>query len=433
MKVRKYLSASGLFSLVYTGFEKIKDLRADNQKISLTDALMSAFAMFSLKDASLLAFDERRVEDGNLKRLYGIKTIPCDTQMRTILDEVDPEEIRPLYKDVFRQLQRGKVIEKMVFMEGSYLLTLDGTGYFTSKEVHCPSCLEKKSSKTGEISYAHQLLGGAIVHPDYAEVVPFAPEAIIKQDGKTKNDCERNAAKRFLKKLRQDHPHLSFIVIEDGLSSNAPHISELQKYGLHYILGVKEGDHKFLFAYVAKAHQAGQTTEFECESEGVVHRFRFINQVPLNESNPDLLVNFVEYWEIKPGKTQHFSWVTDFTVTTANVFQIMRGGRARWKVENETFNTLKNQGYHFEHNFGHGNKNLSVVFASLMMLAFLVDQAQQLACDLFQAVLKKEGSRIRLWEHVRALFYTLEFTCMEDIFRALLYGFRTQVVILVPP
>lgn len=433
MKIREYLSASGLFRLVQAGFEKIQDLRADNQKISLVDALMSAFAMFSLKDPSLLAFDERRAKDGNLKRLYGIETIPCDTQMRTILDEVDPEDIRPLYKDVFRQLQRGKVMEKLVFMAGSYLLSLDGTGYFASKAVHCPSCLEKKSSKTGEIRYAHQLLGGAIVHPDYAEGVPFAPEAIIKQDGKTKNDCERNAAKRFLEKLRQDHPHLALIVIEDGLSSNAPHITELQKYDLHYILGVKEGDHKFLFGYVAKAHQAGQTTEFECESEGAVHRFRFINQAPLNESNPDLLVNFVEYWEIKPDKTQHFSWVTDFTVTTANVFQIMRGGRARWKVENETFNTLKNQGYHFEHNFGHGNKNLSVVFASLMMLAFLVDQAQQLACELFQAVLEKEGSRIRLWEHVRALFYALEFACMEDVFRALLYGFRTQVLILGPP
>ncbi|MGB3217695.1 MAG: transposase [Anaerolineae bacterium] len=433
MKIREYLSASGLFRLVQTGFEKIKDFRADNQKIALVDALMSAFAMFSLKDSSLLAFDERRAKDKNLKCLYGIKTIPCDTQMRTILDEVDPEDMRPLYKDVFRQLQRGKVMEKMVFIEDSYQLTLDGTGYFASKAVHCPSCLEKKSSKTGEIRYAHQLLGGAIVHPDYAEVVPFAPEAIIKQDGKTKNDCERNAAKRFLEKLRQDHPHLSLIVIEDGLSSNAPHISELRKYGLHYILGVKEGDHKFLFEYVAKAHQAGQTTKFECESAGVVHRFRFINQAPLNEANSDLLVNFVEYWEVKPGKTQHFSWVTDFIVTTANVFQIMRGGRARWKVENETFNTLKNQGYHFEHNFGHGNKNLSVVFASLMMLAFLVDQAQQLACELFQAVLEKERSRIRLWEHVRALFYTLEFACMEDIFRALLYGFRTQVLILEPP
>lgn len=433
MNIRKKLSASALFKLVHAGLEKIKDVRADNQTISLADAMMSAFAIFSLKEPSLLAFDERRATDENLGRLYGIKAIPCDTQMRTILDEVDPESIRPLYKDVFRELQRGKVIEKLVFMEGCYLLSLDGTGYFASNQVHCPSCLEKKSSKTGEIRYYHQLLGGAMVHPDFAEVVPFAPEAIIKQDGESKNDCERNAAKRFLEKLRQDHPHLPLIIIEDGLSSNAPHISELRKHKLHFILGVKEGDDKFLFEHVAKAHQAGQVSEFECESQGALHRFRFINQVPLNESNPDELVNFVEYWEIKPGKTQHFSWVTDFTVTTANVFQIMRGGRARWKVENETFNTLKNQGYHFEHNFGHGDKNLSVVFAMLMMLAFLVDQAQQLACSLFQAVLKKVGSRIRLWERMRALFLTLEFACMEDIYRALLYGYRAQIVILGPP
>ncbi len=308
-------------------------------------------------------------------------------------------------------------------------MSLDGTGYFSSNEVHCSSCLEKKSSKTGEIRYAHQMLGGAIVHPDYAAVVPFAPEAIIKQDGETKNDCERNAAKRFLENLRQDHPHLPLIVVEDGLSSNAPHIEELKKHGLRYILGAKEGDHKFLFEYVNKA----QTTEFEREIEGTIHRFRFIHQVPLNESNPDLLVNFVEYWEIKGSKTQHFSWVTDFTVTSANVFQIMRGGRARWKIENETFNTLKNQGYHFEHNFGHGSKNLSVVFATLMMFAFLVDQIQLLSSDLFQSALEKVGSRIRFWEHVRSLFFTLDFDCMEDIFRSLLYGFRTQVVILGPP
>ena len=429
MNVRKHLSASGLFKIAYARFEKIKDIRAENQKVSLADALMSAFAMFSLKDPSLLAFEERRTSDGNLKRVYGIKTIPCDTQMRTIADEVAPEELRPLYTDTFRQLQRGKVLEKLVFMEGSYLLSLDGTGYFSSNEVHCSSCLEKKSSKTGEIRYAHQMLGGAIVHPDHAAVVPFAPEAIIKQDGETKNDCERNAAKRFLENLRQDHPHLPLIVVEDGLSSNAPHIYELQKHALHYILGAKEGDHKFLFDYVNKS----QTTEFEREIEGTIHGFRFINQVPLNEFNPELLVNFVEYWEIKASKTQHFSWVTDFTVTSANVFQIMRGGRARWKIENETFNTLKNQGYHFEHNFGHGSKNLSVVFATLMMFAFLVDQIQLLSSDLFQSALEKVGSRIRFWEHVRSLFFTLDFDCMEDIFRSLLYGFRTQVEILGPP
>jgi hypothetical protein len=89
--------------------------------------------------------------------------------------------------------------------------------------------------------------------------------------------------------------------------------------------------------------------------------------VPLNESNQDLLVNFIEYWEVTPNKVKHLSWVTDFTVTKKNAYQLMRGGRARWKIENETFDTLKNQGYHFEHNYGLGKKNLSLVFAMLMM------------------------------------------------------------------
>lgn len=433
MKTRKYLSASGLFRLVRSGFETIQDERADNHTITLADGLMSAFAMFSLKDSSLLAFDERRKREGNLRRVYGINAIPCDTQLRTMLDEVNPDALRPLYTAVFQQIQRGNVLDKLVFLEGCYLLSLDGTGYFSSQRVHCPSCLEKTNSQTGDITYAHHLLGGAIVHPDYAEVVPLAPEAIIRQDGETKNDCERNAAKRFFEKLRHDHPHLRLIIVEDGLSSNAPHIRELHKHHLHYILGVKPGDHPFLFGYLAQAHQAGQTTDYECTQDGRVHRFRFLNQVPLNEANQAVLVNFVEYWEISSAQTQHFSWITDLTVTTATLFPIMRGGRARWKVENETFNTLKNQGYHFEHNFGHGDHNLSVVMAMVMLLAFLVDQVQQLACELFQAVLTKEGSRKRLWEHLRALFYTLDFVCMEDIFYALLYGFRTQVVILAPP
>jgi len=389
--------------------------------------------MFSLKDASLLEFDKRRAKDNNLKSIYGIENIPSDTQLRTILDPVQPVDIRPLYKGVFRDLQRGKVLEKLVFMDGYYLLSLDGTGYFSSKQIHCASCLEKKNSKTGEITYSHQVLGGAIVHPDFKEVIPLAPEPIIKQDGETKNDCERNAAKRFLAQFRKDHPHLPVIIIEDALSANAPHIKELGKHNLRYILGVKEGDHDFLFDYVETAHQAGQTTEYERTVNGVTHRFRFINQVPLNASNQDVLVNFVEYWEVDGNKIQHFCWITDLTVTQSNVFQIMRGGRTRWKIENETFNTLKNQGYHFEHNYGHGDQNLSVVFAMLMMLAFLVDQAQQLACALFQAVLKKEGSRKSLWDHMRALFYTLEFASLEDIFRALLYGYRVERLVILDP
>lgn len=88
-----------------------------------------------------------------------------------------------------------------------------------------------------------------------------------------------------------------------------------------------------------------------------------------------------------------FTWVTDIAITKANAYRIMRAGRARWKIENETFNTLKNQGYHLEHNYGLGKQYLSMVFVKIMLLAFLVDQAQQLCCALFQAVLKKTGSK----------------------------------------
>ncbi len=352
--------------------------------------------------------------------------------MRTIIDEVSPEGIRPLFKEQVQQLEREQVLAKMVYYGKYYLLTLDGTGYFSSKDVPCEACLQKKNAKTGEITYYHQIMGGAIVHPDFKTVVPFMPEAIIKQDGQSKNDCERNAAKRFLLHLREDHPDLPLIITEDGLSSNAPHIKALKAGDFRFILGVREGDHTYLFNYVNEA----KTIEHEEREGKIIHRYRFINQVPLNESNQDVLVNFLEYWEIDRTSgniIQHFSWVTDFTLVKLNVGPIMRGGRARWKIENETFNTLKNQGYHFEHNFGHGKKNLSVNFAILMMLTFFLDQIQQMVCPLFQAVLKKEGRRKYLWQHIRALFYTLSFSSMEEIYRALLYGFTVDKVTILGP
>ena len=191
----------------------------------------------------------------------------------------------------------------MVFMNGCCLLSIGGTGYFSSNTVHCNHCSMKTNSKTGEITYYHQMLGAAIVHLYFRGVIPLAPEPIIKQDGETKNGCERNAAKRFFfEKLRTVHPHLCLSVTEDALSSNAPHIHELKKQQLRYIIRVKKGDHAFLFNYVESAVNDGLTTEIEYKDEDTIYKFRFINQVPLNPSNQDLLVNFVEYWETTPKK-----------------------------------------------------------------------------------------------------------------------------------
>jgi hypothetical protein len=423
-KERKHLSADALFGLLRRLFANAPDHRRGDTDITLMDALMSGFAMFSLKCPSLLDFDKQRAE-GNLKTIYGIERPPCDSAMREILDPLSPESLRASFKGIFRQLQRGKALEAMVFFKGCYLLALDGTGYFSSQTIHCQSCLETHH-RNGSITYSHQLLGAAIIHPDYREVIPLMPEAIVKQDGRQKNDCERNAAKRFIATLRQDHPHLGFIVTEDGLSSNAPHIETLHEYGCHYILGVKEGDHAYLFEQVRAAEEAGRVSYYERHDRAakIEHRFRFINDLPLNDSRSDVRVNFIEYWEVSAEHVQHFSWVTDFRVHTYNVYKLMRGGRVRWKIENETFNTLKNQGYNFDHNYGHGEQHLSVVLATLMMLAFLVDQTQQLSCGLFRAVWHKLGSKSLLWERMRALFFDYALESMRQLLEALFYGFK---------
>ena len=423
-KERKHLAADALFGLLRNHFSTIPDHRSDDAGISLTDALMSGFAMFSLTCPSLLDYDKPRAE-ANLQTIYGIERAPCDSYMREILDPFSPASLRPSFKAVFRQLQRGKALEEMVFFKGCYLLALDGTGYFSSTTIHCQSCLEKHH-RDGSVPYAQQMLGAALIHPDRREVIALMPEPIVKHDGSEQNDCERHAAKRFIAKLRQDDPHLGLIVTEDGLRSNAPHIAVLRDDGCHYILGVKAGDHAYLFEQGQVAEREGRLTYYERHDRaaGITHQFRFVNAMPLNESHADIRVNCIEYWEVSEDKVQHFSWVTDFRVTKNNGYKLMRGGRARWKIENETFNTLKNQGDNFDHNYGHGEQHLSVVFATLMMLAFLVDQTQQLCCALFQAVWHQRGSKRLLWERIRALFFDDALESMRQLLEALFYGLK---------
>lgn len=425
-RVRKDLNADALFRLVRSEFGRIPDGRTGQVEIPLADALMSAFAMFSLKDPSLLAFEQRRLScDPNLHAIYRIGRVPCDTQMRVRCDGVLPDLLRPAFRAVFRKLQRGKALEPFVFFGGHYLVSLDGTGFYSSEKIGSPACLTKVDKKTGKVTYQLQMLGACLVHPEKKEVVPLFPEMITNGDGQKKNDCERNAARRWLGKFRKDHPHLPVVITEDALSPNAPHLRDLKKHDCRFILGVKPADHKVLFNVVKRAHKRAHTTTFtmaDPDDSRVTHRFLFIDDVPLNKTNADLTVNFVEYWEEGPKKTQHFTWITDLPVTKDTVYQIMRGGRARWRIENETFNTLKNQGYHADHNYGLGEKYLALVFTTLMMLAFLVDQAQQHCCQLFRAVWAKLGSKRELWEQLRSAFRHFLFDAMVDLYRALLRG-----------
>ena len=195
-KGRKPLSAEALLGLIRTGFALLPDHRFGGADISCTDALLSAVAMFSLQSPSLRAFDKERAE-GHWETVDGSERVPCDTPMREILDPVSPESLRPLFPSVFRPRQRGQALAPMVLFAGGDLLALDGTGYCSSQTMHGASGLPKVH-RHGSMTYAHQLLGAAIVHPECRDVIPVMPEALVKPDGAGNNDGERHAANRFM-------------------------------------------------------------------------------------------------------------------------------------------------------------------------------------------------------------------------------------------
>jgi hypothetical protein len=348
--------------------------------------------------------------------------------MRQTVDLVDPAMLRKPFKAIFNELQRGKALEGFDFYRGSYLLAIDGTGFFSSNEVHCENCCVK-NHRDGTQTYYHQMLGAALVHPDQKLVIPFAPEPIQKQDGEKKNDCERNAVKRQLCAIRDEHPRLDITVTEDALSANFPHIQDLRSCGMHFILGIKPGDHKNFFERLEEDALAGLTTSHIVRDGAIIREYLFINGILLKENEPDSKVSYFEVIETdEKGKKTKFSWVTDFLITKSNIEKLMKGGRARWRIENEVFNTLKNQGYQFEHNFGHGRKNLSTNLAMLMMLAFLIDQASELCCRLFQRARQEAKTLRSMWEKMRVLFWTIELESWEVLFGIISRDIKVKLV-----
>ena len=364
MHIKKHLSFSALRNVLSDQFNQIADARQSGKvRFELHDCLMSGFAMMLFQDPSLCDFQRRLCEvyqKSNLHSIFAVSDIPKDSQMRDLLDEVTPGDLEPAFATLLNLLQRGKHLEPYRVLGNRYLVPIDGSEYFSSQHIHCPGCLTQK--KNSRVRYHHNIVQAVIVHPDMKQVLPLAPEEITNRDGTEKQDCEINAAKRLLVKLRKAHPKLPFIID------------------------------------------------------------RWVNQVPINGSEKADDVNFFDYQMIVGGKvTYRNSWVTDISVNADNIVELIKAGRCRWKIENETFNTLKNQGYHIEHNFGHGKKHLSMVFFLLNLLAFYVHQILDLTDRFYQRLrYEKFTSRKEFWNQLRCTFRILLFRNWEHMFEYLL-------------
>jgi DDE_Tnp_1-associated len=406
LHIKKHLSFSALRNAISVCANSIDDGRQQSKvKYSLHDCIMSVLAMMFFQDPSLVAFQRRlqkSFHQNNLKTLFKVTNIPKDTQMRDVLDQLNTESLQPIFSDFLSRLQRSGHLASFSALDGHYLISLDGSEYFSSYRLNCPQCLEAKNSK-GEVRYHHNILQAAMMHPNMRQVLPLAPEFIEQQDGHAKQDCEINAAKRKVAKIRNAHPKLNIIIVGDGLFSKQPFINELKTNRMSYILVAKPTDHKTLFEWVEDIFKLGDGHRLELtDMKKRKHIYRWANQLPLNAGEHCDEVNFFEYQLIVNGRrTYRNSWVTDISINADNIVELVKAGRSRWKIENEVFNTLKNQGYHIEHNFGHGQKQLSSVFFTLNLLAFFVHQILELTDGLYQQLRADFSSRKDCWNQLR--------------------------------
>jgi hypothetical protein len=409
---------------IKSAFDGIAEHRYKNAQTSLGDYLQSSFAMFHLKDPSLhhyrLSYPER---EANLKRVYGIDFLPSDSAMRDAIDGIDPKDIRGCFHLPLQALEKQGITQEYLVLGRYTCLLFDGTEHYCSCSSSCEHCLTKvHRNKKGEVTkttYHHQALAGVMAHPSHKEVFPVACEAIVRQDGNTKNDCEINAAKRLLPAVRELLPKEEYPLmgVFDGLYPNGPMLRLLGECDMRFVIGIQEG-YVLVQVEKLKKHDALQVLQWTTEA-GETCIARWHNKLIINGQNQDLEVNYFEFEQFnRQGISNYFNtWITDIEITQDNITELVSIGRSRWKVENETFNTLKNQNYHLEHSYGHGKKYLATNFMQLTFLAFLVDQIAQHFDKAFQRALDYCKTKKRLWEKVRQVFDLLPCMSMNVIYR----------------
>ncbi|MEM6379568.1 MAG: hypothetical protein AAF705_15285 [Bacteroidota bacterium] len=419
--------------LVVPHFQELESLdsRRKNSSYSISDVCKSGFAVYSLKAPSLLAFRPKTpAEKSNLRACFGISELPSDSGLRKILDGVDSMEMRKVFDKTFQYLEDQQVVSEYKIMSDSILLSIDGVHHYSSKSVKCDCCLTKKH-RDGTTTYSHSMLSAAMVCPGKSEVFIVDNEPIVQQDGEVKNDCERNAGKRLLRRIKEIHGSKSIVYAMDALYGCGPIIDLIKTSSPNwsYIINAKEDGHQHLFTQFDENNEKGKVEWKNWRRKEGTFEVGWINGLSLNASRQDLNVNMlIVNLKGKKGKVTTFHYLTDIDLKKENVMEVLSAGRSRWKIENEVFNTLKNQQYNFEHNFGHGQQFLATNFAYLMMLAFNVDQIRQYGSRIFRSIWKGLKSKREVWDAFRVTFKMVIASSIDDLAHKLLSIYELKMI-----
>jgi DNA-directed RNA polymerase subunit RPC12/RpoP len=400
-----------------------------NVVYSVMDAFLSALSVFFMQSSSFLAHQrlmESQKGKNNLSSLFGVSSIPCDNQIRSLLDPVPAGALSDCFSALHRCLEEQGGLASYRCFRGGYLMPMDGTEYFSSPEIHCPQCSERVHAN-GKTTYFHQVVTPVLIKLGCSQVLNLSPEFVRPQDGHTKQDCETAAAKRWLSRHPVAAEAVPVTMLGDDLYCTQPmcELAVQQRYG--FIFVCKPGSHTELYEWVDYLERIGDVQTHECSvwenGKSRHYRYRFVNGVPLREEQPALDVNWLEVTitDKRTGKRLYFNtFATLYDLNVQTVASIAQAGRGRWKVENENNNVLKTKGYNLEHNFGHGQENLSEVLVCLNLLAFLMHTVLDLVEGLYQQVRQLLVTRQDFFRDLRTLTRYFYFNDWSALFAFML-------------
>lgn len=400
--------------------------RGLNTRYAMGDIGMAAFSVFFMQSPSFLAH-QRRFEEGhgrsNCESLFGISKIPSDNHIRDMLDTASPALLHPLFAEAVACLERAPGgLDDFRRLGGHVLIALDGTEYHCSKTIHCDHCSTRLRGK-GEIEYFHSMLGAALVAPGHDKVIPLEPEFIVPQDGRDKQDCENGAAKRWLAAHGERYAKLDPIYLGDDLFSRQPLCEAALQAGGHFIFVCKPSSHPLIEEYKNGIDLPRLDQSIKRGKQRFTYRYTWLCDVPLRDGKDAMKVNWlqIEICNAKGEITYRNSFVTDLAVSADTVVELAACGRARWKIENETFNVLKNNGYNLEHNFGHGKENLATILVTLNLIAFALHTVCDMSDQLWSAARKKLGPRYNFFSRLAAITDYLIFASWADLLLTLAF------------
>ncbi len=405
----------------------------DNTRYAMADIAGSAFAVFFTQCPSFLSFQQNMEQahgHNNARSLFQVEQIPCDNQIRQTLDPVEPKELFRLFDEWHAAFDQAGLLENMRAVENTRLIALDGTWYFSSKSksIHCPHCSCQRHAD-GTVTHYHSAVTPVIVSPGHAQVVPLRPEFITPQDGQEKQDCELNAAKRWLAAYAERYTTGNDPLLGDDLYAHQPFCRQVLLHGFHFIFTGKPSSHEHLTGWVAGLEAGRDRHVLEARVKGQNkrwenHEYRWANEVPLTDSDEALKVNWCDV-TVTNGAGQVLyrnGFITDWTITAENVAGLAAAGRARWKIENEHNNVLKTRGYHLEHNFGHGKHYLASLLLTMNLLAFGLHTLLEVTDASYRLIRTAVGARRKFFQQVEALTTYLYFEAWERLMDFMMRG-----------